>query len=765
MSKARRKNVEEKEWFDEDDTEIDREQRKPSDKAKEKKSGTIPQAIASLLPSLMERFQLQIPSLEGDKPFVAIGGDSGYRNLALAQGICWRSLPEFDPSWTKGGLCKKKTDDRAVDKVRAPVHVSAVAHIDLTPSMEFGGDPELTVYHSEFLDEVTGSIAKVFQQRISDMRRAFFVIPSGGVDSKGDELARAIDSVVERLTDTKLYFRLDYALEYTKNYDSPYNITRQLCKTLLHPSMLWLWLLPGEFRMENQVDHLKAYHKEQARLDFGQNPIFGYQKPSDRVTIDGVEPTIWLVANLMQGLLMQMDVLIFGVPRVCRLLAKKYGSRSDALKSVVRALHPTASNEYTIRKLMSVEAVKIFLRATDQLDLFYWITIYLKDKGKSDRDVCDAIALMLESFSPSGTREKAYTKSEREQISAYQSKQREEREAALGAHSDHVDLFKGKKFGLSRRTDTAEYLKKEQEKLKKKLRVPITAGKSKSLFKGSKKKDKEDSVDFFAVKKQPKAAPTKRKPLSPSTLEPPPQRTQPKISQDDQEGLEDMVIDMINEDLRKTATFPRCNPTPAPVAFPEQPLDKPVVNDAGDAFSSILASKRKKLSGERVGYSKANKAEVISLLDDDFVMASDDAPSANNRANAKRKRTDTEEEVKRASTKKEPPAKRRKPTPATLDVSTSPLDAIRSRLDDGRELDELLNMDDFGGGGGVGNKGKGRGFADKKRNSLTYPFGGGGTNANGQSSYQSSLAPRDGGNSSTSYGGLSTVERLGIWNN
>jgi hypothetical protein len=224
-----------------------------------------------------------------------------------------------------------------------------------------------------------------------------------------------VDKVTERLTDANLISNMDFAIEYTSKPDSAYHLTRQMIRFILHPSMRWLWIVPAIFLMENQMDQIETVLERKQRIK--RMMTHGTKIDADEVTEDFQirveEPVIWYLANLIQGLLMQVDCMLFSVARECRLLGSKFGLNCEALEYLTRIRHSTMVNDYDFRKAMATEAGTICLLALGQCDAIDWLYSTLKGRFKHRLyDVLESVLFILKRFSEFGVRKRGYNKNE-----------------------------------------------------------------------------------------------------------------------------------------------------------------------------------------------------------------------------------------------------------------------------------------------------------------------------------------------------------------
>ena len=313
--------------------------------------------------------------------------DSGYRNLILGVGKGWANMPDINVKWARDGLINTITK-------RPPVFILGLYHIDLLP-VENGDGIIVRCREEPELKRLVNSMAPELDKKLRDLQRFFATHPLSN-----EALRLLADKNPATQGNKKLFTQLKFALAYETESRSAHNLVWQLIKVVLHPRMRWLWVVPGIFKMENQVDRLEEYRLK-------GNPH---------------GPLIWHISNTIQTLLVTVDMVVFGIPRDYRFTAKKYGINDEGLIALGHKLHPRMFDEYNFRKAKSVIVADIALRACGQHKMHYWIYSTLKTatvskthpQGKLD-DVADVICEIYDHFN-SCTRTTPYNTKERERI-------------------------------------------------------------------------------------------------------------------------------------------------------------------------------------------------------------------------------------------------------------------------------------------------------------------------------------------------------------
>ncbi len=326
---------------------------------------------------------------DGNDVLYCVTADSGYRNLLFGVGEGTEELPDLDVSWARDALVNPTTN-------APPVFILGVYHIDLLPN----DDSDRVVvrcFEENKLKRLVASIAPELNNKLKDVQVFFSTHPLAS------EALRRLTQKNPASDSKKLFTQLKFALAYEAQPRSAHNLVWQLIKTVLHPKMRWLWVIPAIFKMENQVDRLEEFRRR-------NNP-------------NG--PLIWHISNTVQTLLVTVDMVLFGVPRDYRFTAKKYGINVPELIALTHKVHPRMSDEYALRKAKSIEVARIMLRASGQHELCYWIFNTLKGatassthpSGKID-DACEVVCEIYDHFN-SCTRTQPYNKKEVERVAAH----------------------------------------------------------------------------------------------------------------------------------------------------------------------------------------------------------------------------------------------------------------------------------------------------------------------------------------------------------
>jgi hypothetical protein len=413
---------------------------------------------------LSKRMQNLEPDTKGTRPLFRLGADSGYRNIGLALGVAWRQLADFDPNWEESAL----VDKEEYPDNPAPVHILAVVYADLVPTNSWDEDIEIVLYTSPLLRRYNKRVDAAFDEKLDDLYNRLRQSPS--------MTKKMVDRAVEELDAKSTLLTVQYATEYTLGVDSAHHLTRQLIKLIMNPSMRWLWTLPGGVRMENQLDQIYNGPKNDYKIIDGKKYWYMGENYSPK------SPVIWYISHLMQGLIMQMDVLLFGMARECRLSAAKYGLDNEPLAATTHAKHPRITDPHSFRKQMSIESAVVTLYALGQHDLVYWLVCTLKDQGRRAHDAADAINLVLASFNTE-IRTNNYSKVDEAKIRAFLDKLKRYRTESVQVAGARVLINTDDPFDDEALERLQRFIRKEKDlaQRKGKLLKPLSAAEKSRL--------------------------------------------------------------------------------------------------------------------------------------------------------------------------------------------------------------------------------------------------------------------------------------------
>lgn len=440
---------------------------------------------------LRKNIESMFISESGDKPLIRLGGDSGYKHIGLSLGICWNKMPKFSPVWKPDELTMKGRKESSSDTTAAaattrnktfngaPAHILAVVYANLIPNDRWNDVPLVYIHQSPLMSNLMDSVqCKLLCKKLNDL---FIYITSdrdinlleGGDDDDEDKqvLTNEYGLLVDKLLDSSLVPSMKSIKEYRSKPDSAYNLSRQLIKFMLHQSMRWLWFIPADMRMENQLDQIESFtggggnsnhYRRKKKKNNNIDEELGFGGDNDVEVGDGDHndddddddkqrelefmgvmqeltgvysngkkeesshpktPIIWLLSHMMNNILMTMDAVLFGFGalRECRLTAKKYGLGDPNLLRITQALNSRVSNPYELRKRMSKDSALITLSALGQHDMVHFLLNFKETTGIKEVDMCDAITIVLESFE-SETRKTKLNKKDKEKYLEHQQK-------------------------------------------------------------------------------------------------------------------------------------------------------------------------------------------------------------------------------------------------------------------------------------------------------------------------------------------------------
>lgn len=557
------------------------------------------------LSQLSKRMLNLEPDTKGTRPLFRLGADSGFRNIGIALGVAWRRLPDFDPTWVKDSL----VDGDEYPQNPAPAHILATVYADLVPTGNWDEPIDADIYTSPLLAKYTKNIDDAFDRKLDDLYLRLRQSPTA--------MLTVVDQATKNLEGKSAILAVQYATEYILQIDSAHHLTVQMIKLIMTPRMRWLWMVPASMRVENQMDQVWN-----GLPDYILHPVTGKKYWFMGDDYNGKAPVIWYISHLMQALVMQMDVLLFGMARECRLSASKYGLDNEQLVATTHTKHPRIKDPHTFRKQMSVESAIVVLLALGQEELVSWIMCVMKDRGHRAHDVTDAINLVFDSFNGE-IRINNYSKADEVKVLAFLEKLERYHDAPVQVVGVNVTTSDDYPFDPAAQIRLKEFIRRERELGQRKakssaVRKPVAAPSTfipKNQSYASKKVSVADRAAALLASRQPLLAVPIASSSSSSSIS-----TQ-QLSSDDLAGLEAMISEDYVFEVPSKPQVPQYRQTLLqPISAPNT-LDYSTVDADGFPVEDdeVLPTRKDRRNAMTSSKSKGKKRKKSVEPDEDLI--------------------------------------------------------------------------------------------------------------------------------------------------